>query len=485
MTQNAIPSRRRVAARIAQRDAVAARGRLRRRGAAAARRRARGHATVRHGVTAAGRRHRRRRRPVERRLLPALPVEGRPRRRPARGRRRAAAQLPRPPDGQGARRPRRRCGAGSRACSRRPTRASPRPPSPCCSTPAAPATAGPRAATSPAPRSPRCCTSRSPRSAATGPTSTPSLIAHAVLGRLSDHLWAGTRPERRRDRARRGDVPRRHSVGRRSAVAVIETKLTQTVGHRHHREADALLVRRACRTEQRLQARGVDEGQPGTRRCGAPARPTRGGRRSGRGRPPRRTGRTRRAARSPPRPRRAEWTTVISKSSVTWNTAGLPHPRARCTEGKSSRSGCQPPPGGTPSHPAGSLGLEPNDDHGAAIVVGHTPQAEPALSLVEQRPIAIPRTPSACAPPRGRASSPEPPVRPAAPAAAASRHRRAASPSPDPGRRPDPSASSTSTREDGSSRMRVDGGLRRLERADAVFVGPGERFEGLGGAVEG
>src|SRR5918997_1689422 len=78
-----------------------ARGRLRRRGAAAARRGPRRDAPVRHDVPPAGGRHRGGRGPVERRLLPALPVEGRTGRRPARGRHRAAAQLPRPPDGEG------------------------------------------------------------------------------------------------------------------------------------------------------------------------------------------------------------------------------------------------------------------------------------------------------------------------------------------------------------------------------------------------
>ena len=129
---------------------------------------------ARHDVPAPGRRHRRRRRAVQRRLLPALPLQGRAGRRPPRGRHRAAAQLPGPPDGQGGRRPRARSGAGSRACWPRPTtRRSPPPPSPCCGTAAAWARACPRAGRRPAGRWPRCCASPSPSWAAPTPTSTP------------------------------------------------------------------------------------------------------------------------------------------------------------------------------------------------------------------------------------------------------------------------------------------------------------------------
>ena len=80
-------------------------------------------------------------------------VQGRAGRGHPRGRHRAPAQLPRPPDGQGATGPSARCAGGSRAsCPRRSTRRSRPPPSPCCGTPAASAeglASGPPSASAP------------------------------------------------------------------------------------------------------------------------------------------------------------------------------------------------------------------------------------------------------------------------------------------------------------------------------------------------
>ena len=53
-----------------------------------------------------------------------------------------------------------------------------------------------RAAIRPVRRSPRCCTSRSPSSAAPTLSSTRLLLAHAMLGRLTDHLRQRTQPTR-------------------------------------------------------------------------------------------------------------------------------------------------------------------------------------------------------------------------------------------------------------------------------------------------
>ena len=150
---------------------------------------------VRHHVAAPGGRHRGRRRAVERRLLPALPVQGRAGRRHPRGRHRAAAELPRPPDGQGgdARGPgpplgRGRAGPGRRRGHRR------RPPSPCCGTAAAWARACRRAARRPA--GPLATLLREPFAdlGSADPDLDASLAAHAVVGTLSDHLWDRARP---------------------------------------------------------------------------------------------------------------------------------------------------------------------------------------------------------------------------------------------------------------------------------------------------
>ncbi len=77
-------------------------GPVRQRGPAPARCRARGHPPLRHVVAPPGGRHRGRGRALQRGLLPALPLQGRPGHRHPGGRWGAAPQLPGPPAGQGA-----------------------------------------------------------------------------------------------------------------------------------------------------------------------------------------------------------------------------------------------------------------------------------------------------------------------------------------------------------------------------------------------
>ena len=169
---------------------------LRRRGAPAARRR-RCEVMQRCGtdVAAQGGRHRRRRRALERRLLPPLPVEGRARRRDPRGRRRAAARATWPTRWPRSRRRRARSGAGSRACwPRPPTARSPRRPSPCSGTAAASPTASRSGHSAMNPRVGRPARRPVRRAGQRRPRRDADLCTHAVVGMLSDHLWRRARP---------------------------------------------------------------------------------------------------------------------------------------------------------------------------------------------------------------------------------------------------------------------------------------------------
>ena len=182
--------------RIARRSLRGAGRRRGRRGAPTARRRARGHGALRHPYPAPGRRHRRRRRPVERRLLPLLRLEGRARGGHPRGRHRAAPQLPGPPDGQVDHGRRTRSVAGSRAsCRRRSTRTWRPRPSPSCGTAAASARSS--APDRPSPSAALATLLHRPLAdlGSRDPELDAVLIAHAVVGLLSDHLWNRTRPD--------------------------------------------------------------------------------------------------------------------------------------------------------------------------------------------------------------------------------------------------------------------------------------------------
>ncbi len=192
-------------------------GRVRQRSAAPARCRARGHPPLRHGVAPTGGRHRRRGRAVQRRLLPALQVQGRPGRRPSSRTAASASAATWPTSWPRRRPPRARCGAGSRACCRRPT-------SDIAATTLAVLWNGGSAGAGLAAGRPlrqraggdRCSTSPSPRSAARHPTSTPSsprtrrsacfriscgsrAEPTAYRGRPRDRLLPGCRRALRRD----------------------------------------------------------------------------------------------------------------------------------------------------------------------------------------------------------------------------------------------------------------------------------------------
>ena len=177
-------------------DPGQARGPVRRRGPAPARCRARGHPPLRHVVPPPGGRHRRGGRALQRRLLPALPLEGRPGHGHLWRTAASACTATWPTRWTRSRRPRARCGAGSGASW-------PQADKDIAATTlavlwnASALGGGPAAgATSPARRSPPSCTSRSRRWAAARPNSMPALAAHATLGMLSDCLWQQVQPTR-------------------------------------------------------------------------------------------------------------------------------------------------------------------------------------------------------------------------------------------------------------------------------------------------